>query len=176
MTKRDTIEILRHTRHDWLNKIQLIKANLTLQRFERIDELIEEIVMEAQHESSLSNINAPKLAELFLTFHWDPKMFKLEYEVWNSDINLGEFDEALYYTFISMFDMLEEVLDEINDNNLLVSIQKDENIIRFFFDISGIIKKKASVEKWFAEQSLFNVENKTINEKECTFECILHSK
>ena len=26
----DTIEVLKHARHDWLNKLQLIKGNLSL--------------------------------------------------------------------------------------------------------------------------------------------------
>lgn len=40
-----TLEVLRHARHDWLNQLQLIKANLSLGRTERANEIIEEIIL-----------------------------------------------------------------------------------------------------------------------------------
>ena len=36
----DVINALRQTRHDWLNVMQLIKGNLALKRYDRIEEII----------------------------------------------------------------------------------------------------------------------------------------
>ena len=45
MEKRWTIvEALRHSRHDWLNKVQLIKGNLSLQRMDHINKIIQQII------------------------------------------------------------------------------------------------------------------------------------
>lgn len=41
-----TIETLRQTRHDWLNKIQIIKGNLELNRIDRVKGIIDEIIVE----------------------------------------------------------------------------------------------------------------------------------
>ena len=42
----NTVEVLRHARHDWLNKLQLIKGNLDLNELDRAKEIINEIVIE----------------------------------------------------------------------------------------------------------------------------------
>ncbi|WP_312471145.1 Spo0B domain-containing protein, partial [Neobacillus sp.] len=40
----DIVEVLRHSRHDWLNRLQLIKGNLDLNRIDRAKAVIDEIV------------------------------------------------------------------------------------------------------------------------------------
>ena len=60
----DVVEVLRYARHDWLNKLQLIKGNLALNRLDRANEIIEEIVNESKHESKLTNINMRLFAAL----------------------------------------------------------------------------------------------------------------
>ena len=64
-----------------LNKLQLIKGNLDLNRIDRAKAYIDEIVIEAQHESKLSNLNLPLFASLLLRSNWEKHSFELEYEV-----------------------------------------------------------------------------------------------
>ena len=61
---------LMYFRHDWMNKLQLIKGNLSLQKYDRVVEIIDEMVIDAKHESKLSNLKTPHLAFDFLTFNW----------------------------------------------------------------------------------------------------------
>ncbi len=35
------VDLLSHSRHDWMNKLQLIKGNLSLQKYERVNDIIE---------------------------------------------------------------------------------------------------------------------------------------
>lgn len=58
----ELIHLLSHSRHDWMNKLQLIKGNLTLKKYDRVFEIIDEVVIEAQHESKLSNLRIPRAA------------------------------------------------------------------------------------------------------------------
>ena len=62
----NTVELLRHVRHDWLNKLQLIKGNLDLNKIDRAKEIIAEIVIETQNETKLSNLNFPNFTLLLL--------------------------------------------------------------------------------------------------------------
>lgn len=62
----DTVELLRHSRHDWLNKIQLIKGNLTLGKIDRIKEIIDEIVYHTEQESKLSNLPISLFSIIFI--------------------------------------------------------------------------------------------------------------
>jgi stage 0 sporulation protein B (sporulation initiation phosphotransferase) len=69
------IEVLRHSRHDWLNKLQLIKGNLDLNRIDRAKAIIDEIVIETQHETKLSNLHIPLFASLLIRANWESNIF-----------------------------------------------------------------------------------------------------
>ena len=174
MKKRDTIEILRHSRHDWLNKIQLIKANLALQRYERIEDLISEIVMEAHHEACLSNLQAPQFVEFILTFSWEPRLFSLEYEILNQPVKLSKHDKELFEAFQSLFQTIESSADKRAENKLFFSMECENRIVRFFFDLSGIILENDNVKKWFEnENCIFTNVNQIGTDLEYTVECEL---
>ncbi|WP_460138192.1 Spo0B domain-containing protein, partial [Priestia megaterium] len=70
---------------DWLNKLQLIKGNLALNRLDRANEIIEEIVNESKHESKheskLTNINMRLFAGFVMTYHWNNHAVRLDVEV-----------------------------------------------------------------------------------------------
>ena len=174
MKNRNTIEVLRHSRHDWLNKIQLIKANLALQRYERIEDLISEIVMEAHHEASLSNLHAPQFVEYILTFAWEPKLFSIEYEILNNPKNLSKHDDKLFKAFQSLFETIENSADKRAENKLFFSIECEEGFVRFFFDLSGIILENNNVKMWFdSENCIFTNVNQIGTDLEYTVECEL---
>lgn len=44
------VEALSHSRHDWLNKLQLIKGNLALGKVGQAENIIDGIIVEAQNE------------------------------------------------------------------------------------------------------------------------------
>lgn len=96
------IEVLRHARHDWLNKIQLIKGNLSLNKTDRAKEIIDEIVVEAQQEARLSNMNLPGFASLLLTYNWENHYLQLEYEVLDDPI-AGRLDDSVLSEWTGSF-------------------------------------------------------------------------
>ncbi len=152
MRKRGTLDVLRHSRHDWLNRIQLIKANLSLGRLERVNNLIDEIVLEANHESNLTNLHAPTFAEYLITFHWEPRLFSMEYEVIGQPVNLSKVDEMLYKWISSLFTDLENAVNKKADNHLFLSLHVEETEVRFFFDINGILEDTDFLTEWLQTQ------------------------
>ncbi|MGJ7920564.1 Spo0B C-terminal domain-containing protein [Neobacillus sp. LXY-4] len=152
----NTVDILRHARHDWLNKIQLIKGNLDLNKTDRVKQLIEEIVIEAQQEAKLSNLKLPLFAALILTANWEAHPFQLEYEVINDPKVVNINDTLLADWTKSFFTSLHTAIDTFGDNHLSVSIETQKNGIRFFFDFSGIIKDNDVLQQFldfnFSEQ------------------------
>lgn len=152
MINRGTLDVLRHSRHDWLNRIQLIKANLSLGRLERVNNLIDEIVLEANHESNLTNLHAPALAEYLITFHWEPRLFAMEYEVIGEPVNLSKADELLCKWISSLFTDLENAVNKKADNHLFLSLNIEEAEIRFFFDINGILEDTDFLTEWLQKQ------------------------
>jgi stage 0 sporulation protein B (sporulation initiation phosphotransferase) len=166
----NVVEVLRQSRHDWLNKIQLIKGNLVLNKLERVKEIIEEIVIEMQHEAKLTNLNAFAFAELLMTYNWQARHFRLEYEVLGDVCDLSSYDEELADWCRQFFYVLEEYADGNGDNYLSISIEIKENV-RFFFDYSGTITNVNSLEQWLrnhmAGTAVF-VEMFTIHNEEMT--------
>ncbi|PLR79496.1 sporulation protein [Bacillus canaveralius] len=142
----NTVEVLRHARHDWLNKLQLIKGNIALNKMDRAKEIIDEIVVEAQNEAKLSNLKMPELASLLLTYNWENHSFQLEYEVINEhELSPGN-DRIISSWTRSFFSCLNASIEAFRENHLSVTIQPGKKGVRFFFDFSGIITNKQQLE------------------------------
>ncbi len=106
----NTVEVLRHARHDWLNKMQLIKGNLDLNKLDRVREIINEIVIEAQNESKLSNLNIPQFATLLLTTRWENYSFEFEFQVID-ELKCGSIDDEVLVNFTNLlFECLNEAI------------------------------------------------------------------
>jgi len=144
----NTVDILRHARHDWLNKIQLIKGNLDLNKTDRVKQLIEEIVFEAQQEAKLSNLKIPLFTTLILTGNWQSYAYQLEYEVFDEKEVLAVDDPLLADWTNLFFTTLHTSVEAFGDNHLSVTIETQKNGIRFFFDFSGIIKDKDKLQQF----------------------------
>lgn len=143
------VDVLRHARHDWLNKIQLIKGNLDLNKIERVKQLISEIVLDAQAEANLSNLRIPRFAALILTSNWESFSFQVEFEVINEvEVELSVDDLLLADWTESYFTCLHTSIDPYHNNNLSVTIETQTNGIRFFFDFSGIIRDKEKLQQY----------------------------
>ena len=146
----DIVEVLRHSRHDWLNKLQLIKGNLDLNRIDRVKAVIDEIVIEAQHETKLSNLQMPLFAALLLKSNWENPSFKLEYEVLIDSESIKIDDASMTNWTNSFFSCLNQAIEDFQENHLSITIEPQLDGVRFFFDFSGIIIKRELIEKFLA--------------------------
>jgi stage 0 sporulation protein B (sporulation initiation phosphotransferase) len=168
----DIVEVLRHSRHDWLNRLQLIKGNLDLNRIDRAKEYINEIVIEAQHESKLSNLHLPIFSSLLFKSNWESHLFQLEYEVLN-DLEAVEINDDILSDWTkSFFICLDQAIEAFQENHLSITIQPQSDGVRFFFDFSGIIIKKELIEQ-FLNSSQMDVIVKEFSENELGLEVFM---
>jgi stage 0 sporulation protein B (sporulation initiation phosphotransferase) len=150
----DIVKVLRHSRHDWLNRLQLIKGNLDLNRIDRARAVIDEIVIETQNEAKLSNLHLPLFASLLLKSNWENPSFKIEYEVLQ-DTGILQINDVLLTNWTTLFfSCLNEAIEAFQENHLLITIDPQAKGIRFFFDFSGIIIKRKLIEKFLAGQKV----------------------
>jgi stage 0 sporulation protein B (sporulation initiation phosphotransferase) len=164
--------VLRHSRHDWLNRLQLIKGNLDLNRIDRAKAYINEIVIEAQHESKLSNFHLQGFASLLLKSNWESHLFQLEYEVLNEVEAVEINDNILSDWTKSFFSVLDQAIEAFQENHLSITIQPQSEGVRFFFDFSGIIIKKELIEQ-FLTSSKIDVVIKEFSECELGLEVFM---
>jgi stage 0 sporulation protein B (sporulation initiation phosphotransferase) len=175
--KWDIVEVLRHSRHDWLNKLQLIKGNLDLDRIERAKEIIDEIVVGAQQESKLSNLNIPHFTSLLFRTNWERHSFQLEYEVLPESGRLKICDLLLTRWTDSLYMILDSSIQPFQENHLSISVDTHENGARFFFDFRGIITNKELIEQFLVDSQFENLEIdvKELSEQELALEVFVPS-
>ncbi|PLR75237.1 sporulation protein [Bacillus sp. V3-13] len=172
----NTVEVLRHARHDWLNKLQLIKGNIALNKMERAKEIIDEIVVEAQNEAKLSNLKMPELASLLLTYNWENHSFQLEYEVVNEQEPSPGNDGLISSWTRSFFSCLNASIEVFRENHLSVTIEPGKKGIRFFFDFSGIITNKQQLECFLeANEQAVSLKIQEFSEQELALEVFVPS-
>ncbi|MHC0037493.1 Spo0B C-terminal domain-containing protein [Pseudoneobacillus sp. C159] len=148
----DIVKVLRFARHDWLNKIQLIKGNLSLNKLERAQAIIDEIVMEAQQEARLTNLNLPQFAALILTANWKPYHFQLEYEVLGEITKVKVDDSTLSEWTRTFFSNLNNCVEPFQENHLSISILPEENRTILYFDFTGSIQKQAELKEFLLQE------------------------
>lgn len=172
----DTIELLRHARHDWLNKIQLIKGNLSLNKMDRVKEIIDEIVIETRQESILSNLNIPQFAALLLTYNWESHSIHLEYEI-IGEPNLSSShlvkDDVLTNWTNTFLEELDQAIKAFHENHLSVTIERQETGIGFFFDFRGIITNIEHIERFLQQQSIVVKTVHDLSEHELSIEVFM---
>ncbi|WP_053367269.1 Spo0B C-terminal domain-containing protein [Bacillus sp. FJAT-27245] len=149
----DVVGVLRHSRHDWLNRLQLIKGNLDLNRVDRAKAIVDQIIIETQNESKLSNMKMPLFAALLLTANWEKHHFHLDYEVLHETETKPVNDSVITKWTAAFFAVLDRSLDAFQENSLSLCIEQLADGIRFFFDFSGIITETALL-KEFLELSV----------------------
>jgi stage 0 sporulation protein B (sporulation initiation phosphotransferase) len=165
------VDVLRHSRHDWLNKIQLIKGNLALNKIERVYEIIDEIIRDMQNETKLTNLKAVQFAELIMTYNWQTRLISLEYEVLGDECDLSSYDEELTAWSSSFFALMERQADACYENHMSISIEVSKKEVRLFFDYSGTIKDKNTIVQWLHEhqqQAAIHLESFDIHNNEMT--------
>jgi stage 0 sporulation protein B (sporulation initiation phosphotransferase) len=163
----NTVDLLSHSRHDWMNNLQLIKGNLSLQKYDRVNEIIEELVIEAKQESKLCNLKMPSFASFLMTFNWSNHHFVLEYEVLGNVLSLEAFDDIMTQWSRDFLDIIDKTVDVCSENHLsmTIDISSEEEGIRFFFDFNGIIKDTDRVTNWLqsVNHSQINVNEFHVN-------------
>ncbi|MDR4139155.1 Spo0B C-terminal domain-containing protein, partial [Bacillus cereus] len=83
-----------HSRHDWHNRMKMVKRNLSLGKVEENLSLSDRFVQEARQESNLMGLSMPLFSEWILTYNWKQQPCLLEYEVLGKLHNLYHLDET----------------------------------------------------------------------------------
>jgi stage 0 sporulation protein B (sporulation initiation phosphotransferase) len=138
-----------------MNKLQLIKGNVALNKYDQVERILEEIIMEAHQESRLSNLKLPTFAQLLLTFNWERHQFQIEYEMLDEEGALPVDDLKISQWLISLFETLDQSVAPYQDNHLSISFETFEDSARFFFEFSGTITDKEILAEWLENQKAF---------------------
>lgn len=171
MQEKEKLNILRHSRHDWMNIVQVIKGNLQLDRKDRVYDILNEVTRRAEHEAKLSDLNTPDLAYTLITFNWQWQKFHLDIEMIGKPIDCARHEKCWLKFFSHFFEKLNEQSDSTTDPTLLVSFHLQEKPY-IEFDFQGGIEDMQNMQNWLAEWQVSSscyVENIVANEQELVF-------
>ncbi|MEK3890592.1 Spo0B C-terminal domain-containing protein [Bacillus sp. FSL K6-3431] len=146
--KWSIIEVLQHVRHDWLNRLQLIKGNISLGKTEQAERIMDEIVLNMKQETRLTNLKLPEFAIMLLTHNWEGYAFHMEYEILDERGTLPLDDKRLTSWLSLFFNKLNQSFHPIHDNYLFLTVETKCEEIRFHFQLSGIIENVDELEQW----------------------------
>lgn len=145
LSERDIVELLRYSRHDWLNHIQLIKGYLSMGKLDRVREIIDQIVEESEQAAKLSNLNLPLFAALFLTYNWKNPRVYLSYRI-NGEGKLSEEqDGRITHWFETFFQYLNSEVPDNCEYKVMVSIQPLGSYACFDIEFHGEIPESGQV-------------------------------
>ncbi|MDG5470938.1 Spo0B domain-containing protein [Jeotgalibacillus sp. ET6] len=130
------LELLQHSRHDWMNRLQMIKGNLELENIDRAKEIIEEIIIEARQEAQLSLLGAPMLCEWLLTYNWKRRSnLCLKFELLNQGKIPQEMDSPIFSWLESTVGKIESMVPDRAGNELYLIFQVNEGSSSFIITL-----------------------------------------
>lgn len=160
----DILQILGHSRHDWLNFVQLIKGNLDLKKYDRLEEIIQVIIQQTQNESKLSNLHLSQFASKLLVFNWgNSHNFQIKFEVVGATQNLAIFEESLIKWLDDFTFVLNESCQKFGDNHLLIIIELiDESCPQFTFNFHGNLIDVTKIKKFLENEKNWDEQLKKV--------------
>ena len=143
----DTVELLRHYRHDWLNQLQLISGYLGLGDKEKAEKVIEETIAAAYNESQLSNLQMPDFAEEVLTFNWKNHQYVLTFDV-VCERNWSGYEQKMTRFFYEMTDFFDRFAQTGEEQHLTLTVSDSlSRMLTFHFNGSLLNDDQLSNEK-----------------------------
>jgi stage 0 sporulation protein B (sporulation initiation phosphotransferase) len=170
--KWTTVDLLRHARHDWLNQLQLIKANLSLDRTERAKEIMNEVIELSREESRISNLKTPNLAEYLLTYNWLKHPVKLHGKVKGESGDFSLYEDDLLHITDEICHLLNHSISGYEECSLIVTFVPETLHVTFAFNgqvsEEGPIHNK--VQDIISTHKSMTVIESYIYDNECYFE------
>lgn len=154
MNAEEKLDVLKHSRHDWMNVLQLLKTHAALGKVEELQKVIEKTTFKASHEAKLSNVQAPTFAVELITFHWQEHWFSIDFEV-EDTFSAKPDDQKWTRFFQGLAAHIDEQAERTRNNHLEISInQNDGGLPCLELDFEGELKSPERLEQWIRKESV----------------------
>lgn len=166
------IDILRYTRHDTLNQIQLMKGNMALGKWDRVEKNVNEWIEKLKKDALISQLDGEKFPSLLLTYNWESHSVFLEYEIIGNGKVLKIDDEILTNWFVSFLQCLNESVSREKENMLLLTIHLLEEPYLYIHFQGGLINPSFLTSLLQKTKNPFYITNLCNNDNEFSFELL----
>ncbi|PAD39163.1 Spo0B domain-containing protein [Terribacillus sp. 7520-G] len=135
MEYHEVMTLLGYTRHEWMNRLQLLHSYSKLGKDEKVQEKIEESIRLADEERKLSNLNIPETFVWILSFNWTYTQFRIKFQVDESIPKIWEYDRKIRENLEAVVDALSYSAQkmELYEGLLHVKTREGEPVIELTF-------------------------------------------
>jgi hypothetical protein len=174
MDEHSILELISHIRHDWLNRLQLIKGYLDLGRIDRVNTLIDEITRQCINESRLADLKWPKTSLFLFTYTWHSHPVSVKYEIQNRPRGNWENWDGCIYRFLEQFlGILNSTVSESSGHRLIIRMEYFENRVNLHFQFTGSLTSTGELETLLRSGVLPGLQTRVVNESQVSFDCCL---
>lgn len=172
--EEELLHYIRHYRHDWMNHMQLMKAYLSMNRIDDAKRVMDQVILQAQNETKLSQLEHPELAFYILTYNWKNQGYcKLEIEI-NHDqemlpsLCIPEKYPYLYMWIKEITEAIEQRVDERRENLLLYQFNIVEEALSLRIEFEGSWEGKSGREIFRQLEEKITAEQGKLEMVECS--------
>jgi hypothetical protein len=156
-------QMFHHWRHHWMNHVQVMMGYLSLQKPERIQPYLQQLMQEAEQERVILEMKYAPLAIALLTLSDRYPQWKVQVEVGGNFALPEEEERNLFYMLELVFPWLEKQATDMADGNqmevnveqqpekVLLGIQLfrvDGQLVYFDFPVHQWEELRHSIRKW----------------------------
>lgn len=149
MNSEDTINLLRHYRHDWMNQLQLLQGYSSMGKLDKVKDKLNDCITTAEQERKLTNLTIPDTALWIITFNWRYNNFRLNYDVQVSGRSLVGRDENLLNQLQDIMGIIttnSDVMEMYEGQLLFVNMDRSENGAGIQLTFTGNFPNKQELE------------------------------
>ena len=146
--KQEFLNCLKHYRHDWLNHIQIIKGYLSLDKAEKAQKYLDQVIIQAHYESKISQLGDTDLAYFLLTYNWVQDKLMLDVEIEENDIEIHAIGVKYpyLYTWCKELTRIAEVHSTVHyDNRLSILVEVNPQVLTLTVEFLGGWDSKQAV-------------------------------
>lgn len=142
MKNTEVVHLLKHYRHDIMNHLQVIKGYASMNKIDKVNNKLNQLVSLLNEESKLMNLNAPNLYLWIMQFNTIHANMRLSYTVNIDRGNLADIENQLLSRVQEVIDLIKKFGQDAELYDLEFIFSNTHKDIVLFILIDGFIKEK----------------------------------
>ena len=146
--KFEPLQLLRYTRHDWLNRLQIIQGQLYLGSPEKVEQYIKEVSESEKNAAYFTQLNCEDTTLFLVAHNWGTSAISIYLKGEGSPQNWSAWDKELQGWITFFVSLLEVHADLYETHSLYITA----NGMAIYFDFNGKLNEINVLEQKMKEQ------------------------
>ncbi|KGX89200.1 Spo0B domain-containing protein [Pontibacillus litoralis] len=145
MEVQEVTKLLRHYRHDWMNELQIVHGYAAMNKMDKVQEKLDEIIANSREEAKLMSLQAPYFALWILQCNMLNDNCKLTYQI-EAEEDWSEFDQELVNQCEAVVQIIQACISPLTLCELHVRL-KQTYVPRLHFEVCVEVTDEKELQK-----------------------------